>query len=341
MQPNAANTAAPPLQLGDVVDGKVLIALVDGRIRVMLANTILELAGPGNLLPGTTLRLQVAGSAGALRFVVLDQVPPASTGDGALAAAASASGASASAVVDAASAQSASAPGNVAQPPETAATLAMAVATAATRQGSLAPLFANTALAATLDQLPASVRDAASQLLTLRSPLNGDLSAAVVKQAFTSSGLLLETRLALASQALAPPPSTSDDLKAALSAFRALLSGYLDTIAATPSKPSPSIGTPALATPVADQPAAAPSAPPASAPLDRSTPQVAQRAAVPATVTAPPLPGAIPAATPDKAVTAAKLPNTAPSAPPARAAPVATQEPLPEPAVTEQAPDQA
>ncbi|MGP0088476.1 MAG: flagellar hook-length control protein FliK [Xanthobacteraceae bacterium] len=293
--PNTSAAAAPSLQLGAIVNGKVLQTLVDGRIRIMLVNTILDLVDPGNLVPGTTLRLQVAGDASALKFVVLDQVPPENAAGATLAAIASAPGAGAAAAADTASAQKASAPGGVAQPTEPAAALTAAVATAVTRQSSLAPLFADAALAATLEQLPEPVRDAAGQLLALRPPLDENLSAAVVKQAFTSSGLLLETRLALASQGLAPPPSASDDLKAALSALRGLLAGYLDTADLTPAEPSPSNGIPASAPPAAEEPSAAPTA----ASPDRTAPQTVQPASASPIAAAPAPTDAAPAATPE------------------------------------------
>jgi hypothetical protein len=291
--PNTSPAAVPGLQLGAIVNGKVLQTLIDGRIRIMLANTILDLADPGNLVPGTTLRLQVAGDASALKFVVLDQVPPENAADMALATISSAPGAAATAA-DTASAQKVSTPGGMAQPTEPAAALTAAVATAVARQSSLAPLFADAALAATLEQLPQPVREAAGQLLALRPSLDEDLSAEVVKQAFTSSGLLLETRLALASQALAPPPSASDDLKAALSALRGLLAGYLNTADVTPAEPSLSSGLPASAPPAAEGPSAAPLAP---AP-DRSAPPTVLTAASPIAAR-PAAADAAPAATPE------------------------------------------
>jgi hypothetical protein len=180
--------------------------------------------------------------------------------------------------------------------------LAAAVTTAAARQSSLAPLFADTALAATLNQLPEPVRDLAGQLLALRPPLDENLSAAAVKQAFTSSGLFFETRLALASQAFAPPPSVSDDLKAALNTFRGVLASFLDTVDATPVEGSlanrtpPSV-TPPTVTATAEQPSAGPPSPSAAS-SEPGAPQTAQRASAPLIAAAPPAVAA-PAAPPE------------------------------------------
>jgi hypothetical protein len=74
--------------------------------------------------------------------------------------------------------------------------LQAAVQVAAARQGSLSPLFAEVAAAANLPALPEPVRREALRLLSLRPQLDGNLTAADLKQAFANSGLLLEAHLA-------------------------------------------------------------------------------------------------------------------------------------------------
>lgn len=126
-----------------------------------------------------------------------------------------------------------------------------AIRAAAPRQAGLAPLFADieqVAQTAAVDAQaapPAQVRAAAAQVLSLRVPLDEQLTAADVKQAFVRSGVLLEPRLA-AARAEAPAdvrtaplpdaatpqasstvqravPAPGDDLKAALLVFRQAL----------------------------------------------------------------------------------------------------------------------
>ena len=100
-----------------------------------------------------------------------------------------------------------------------------AVRAAASRQSGVAPLFADVEQAAKLPATPAPVRVAAAEVLSLRVPLDGKLTAADVKQAFARSGVLFEPRLAAARTA--PPadaeiltPAPANDLKAALLVLR-------------------------------------------------------------------------------------------------------------------------
>lgn len=80
---------------------------------------------------------------------------------------------------------------------------------AAARQGSLAPLFADLARAVASPDVPAPVRAAIAQVLQLRTPLAGPLTAETLMLAVAQSGLFLEAHMAQAGDA---PP----DLKAAL-----------------------------------------------------------------------------------------------------------------------------
>lgn len=76
--------------------------------------------------------------------------------------------------------------------------VANAVRNAAARQGGLAPLMADVErlLSGDTTEVPAAVLKAAAQLLAFRLPLQNGLTAAVIKQALSQSGLFLEARLA-------------------------------------------------------------------------------------------------------------------------------------------------
>ena len=87
-------------------------------------------------------------------------------------------------------------------------------ATAAQRQGSLAPLFADLAQAVSSPALSPALRAVIDQVLALRTPVAGPLTAETVRQAVAQSGLFLEAHLAQpVPSASSVPPS---DLKAAL-----------------------------------------------------------------------------------------------------------------------------
>lgn len=103
-----------------------------------------------------------------------------------------------------------------------------AVQTAAAKQGSLAPLFANLSAAMASGALPQTLQQAAAQLLSLRPKLNENLSGEGLKTAFRNSGLFLEQSMPNAggaSQSMAGMP----DMKAALIVFRQTLASWLET----------------------------------------------------------------------------------------------------------------
>jgi hypothetical protein len=72
--------------------------------------------------------------------------------------------------------------------PLEALAVSAAAQTAATRQGSLAPLFANLELVAVSDALPEKLQQAVAPLLALRPNLDQNLSGDDVKAAFRNSG---------------------------------------------------------------------------------------------------------------------------------------------------------
>ena len=232
----------PPLGLtpGQTVEALVLQTLADGRARIAVANTVLDVETTVPLLPGAQVKLAVSETADGIKLTI---VPSAPGGAPATGTAVTAPGAGA--VADLAKSfatPTVTAPATPATPgaPAPAVALAEAVETAATRQGSLAPLMADVANLVDTHTLPPRVRDAAMQLLALRLPGGGDITAEDVQRAFTRSGTLMEARLGAAAsgQASAGDPEVlaafgriSDsppDLKLALVVLRQVLKSWMD-----------------------------------------------------------------------------------------------------------------
>lgn len=210
------------------------------------------------------------------------------------------------------------APRSAPAPPNPAAQAVDAArATAAQRQGSLAPLFADLAQAVSSPALPPALRAVISQVLALRTPLAAPLTAETVRQAVAQSGLFLEAHLAQAAPD-APPP----DLKAALLTLQAALAAL--PTARTPAPPQPTAPAPALTAPPAAPPtaAAAPTAPlsPPVIPAATSDPKAALlnlQVAPPAEAAPAPVSAASPPQTPSPAQPAPQAAQTAPQPPPA------------------------
>jgi len=267
--PNAVSpqTLVPfALQPGQVLNALVLQLLEDGQVRLSIANTVMDVVSQVPLTPGAAVRLAVQTTTPVLTLAVVEP--------GSAARAASASGTSTPATVNEAAAASATsndstalAPVRNAAPSSPAVALAQAVRSAALRQGGLAPLFADVGNVERAPVLPVPVRAAMTQLLALRMPAAGPVTAAQVEQAFSQSGLFLEARVAgtivaqasteadattgtsradvlLASANVKPGTIPSDapvapDLKAALVVLRQVLSNWLGTMPAKPEVASP------------------------------------------------------------------------------------------------------
>ncbi|MGC2813118.1 MAG: flagellar hook-length control protein FliK, partial [Bradyrhizobium sp.] len=88
----------------------------------------------------------------------------------------------------------------------------------------------NLSVAAASGSLPALVQQAATQVLAQRTSLDPNLTGSDIKQAFQTSGLFLESSLALASVTSGTP-----DLKAALIVLRQVLTTSLGDAAPTPT----------------------------------------------------------------------------------------------------------
>jgi hypothetical protein len=265
--PTAFGAPGVPLQPGQVVQALVLELIQSDVFRLQLPQAVLDVRASVPLTPGSTVALAVKGTGSAIRLEILGTpTPPAATPDSAAQAIRRPIGEAI--IVGRASlpdtpAASPTAP-VVARAPDAEMTppraLAEAVRAAAARQGGLAPLFADGGEALKATTLPAPVRAAVQKLLGLRLPLDQDLTAADVKQAFVRSGVLLEPRLAAAAKAVAPdapPGAPPADLKATLLALRQALKGW--TAQAPQAEPlTPARLDPLLALPAAGSPALSP-----------------------------------------------------------------------------------
>ena len=178
------------------------------------------------------------------------------------------------------------APSPAAAPPSP---LAQAVdtarAAAAQRQGGLSPLFADLAQVAASPTLPPALRAAIGQVLALRTPLSGPLTAETVRQAVAQSGLFLEAHLAQTPPGAPAPPL---DLKAAL----LILQTALATVPAdrTPAPPLTTTAPPTTTTLATTTPSAPPPASPANPPAAPAAPSAEPAATPPASPTPSPQP---------------------------------------------------
>ena len=236
----------PAFRPGDVIEAQVLQLLADGRARLAVGAMVIDVQTEVPLVAGTTVHLAVKGTAEAIKLVLLDSsvggaasmspsprpavstVPGVSTTD----VAAVKSGVSQPRLTETADALAVRAPQSP-PPPASAVPVAgpdaltVAVRGAAARQNGLAPLFADVTAALALPSLPPTLRQAAEQLLALRSTLSENLSAADVKQSFNRSGLLFEARISATADGARPTVSGADDLKAALVVFRQVIKTWL------------------------------------------------------------------------------------------------------------------
>jgi len=251
-------TAAPVvLQPGSVISVQVQQVLSSDTVRIAIGSQSLDVLTQVPLQAGQTLQLAVSQTAdGTVRLAVVNAQDGASTSQGPSGTAnATVTSDSVTLAPDAvASIAPQTAPAVVAStnqltPLETLA-VSVAAQTAATQQTGLAPLFANLAVAATLDSLPPQVQQAVAQVLAQQTSLDQGLTGADIKQAFQNSGLFLEASLASGSFS---PAATTPDLKAALIVLRQVLVTSLNGATATPSAP---------VTPSTPAPAPAPAVPP-------------------------------------------------------------------------------
>jgi Flagellar hook-length control protein FliK len=264
------------LQPGTVVDAQVLQILSNDLVRIAIANLSIDVLSEIPLQAGQTLQLAVSQTENGVRLAVVGQGAGAAadlSSDGTSLAPAATLASEAPVEVAAApvevaanpSAVAAAPPGNTLTPIERLA-VAAATQTAATQQGSLAPLFANLGVVAGSGGLPPALQQAVEQLLAQRTSLDQNLTGGDLKNAFQSSGLFLEASLAAESGS---PAAGIPDLKAALIVLRQTLLSSLGSTGA--------IESPTAQAAVTQQPAV-PATPNASA-ADAPSPQHAAAAA--------------------------------------------------------------
>ena len=239
----AADSAVPDLVLqpGTVVDARVIKTLSDNLVRIAISNIATDVLSEIPLVAGQVLQLAVSQTESGIRLAVVGQ---------------GAADVAASDTVALSPNQSIEAPANtplVAVPPGKLLSplerIAVSVASesAATRQQSLAPLFANLSIVGASTSIPEKLQQAVAQVLEQRTALDATLKPSDVKDAFQKSGIFLELSLASGSNTSS---SGIPDLKAALIVLRQTLVATLalpDTaksIAPLALTPQPS--TPAL-----------------------------------------------------------------------------------------------
>jgi Flagellar hook-length control protein FliK len=233
------------LQAGQVITAEVVQVLGNGQVQIAIGNQTIEAATQVPLQVGQSLQLQVSQTASGIGLAIVNQ-PSAATGQAGAGGASAGGAATSDAVITLSPSLAASlaanltpdaaTPSNPLSPIEISA-VSIAAQTAVTQQTSLAPLFADLDVAAGLPNLPPQVQQAVAQVLAQQIPLDQDLTADTVKQAFQSSGLLLEASLASGS-ALAS--NGVPDLKAALIVLRQALTSALSDVTETAAPASAS-----------------------------------------------------------------------------------------------------
>jgi flagellar hook-length control protein FliK len=341
VQPASASASSAPtsglvLQAGQVISAQVIQVLSNDQVQIAIGNQTIEAATQVPLQVGQTLQLQVSQTPSGIGLAIVNQASsaagqaaagPASTGQ-----ANGSAPATSNSVITLSPSLAASLAANLtldavtpAGPLTLAETLAVSVAaqTAASRQTSLAPLFADLNAAGSLPNLPPQVLGAAVQVLAQQTSLDQNLTADAVKQAFQSSGILLEASLASGSASLS---GGVPDLKAALIVLREALTSALSDVTVTAGATVP----PPTSVPQSASPQAAISGQtttaPGAAPPDSATTAANGQVATPATAGTPQQPAATIAAT---LTQAAELTGQAEVLPLTIVAEVAPQEFLP------------
>ena len=186
-------------------------------VRIAIAGLALDVMSQVPLQAGQTMQLAVSQNEDGIRLAVVGQGAGAAdtTADSVTLAPGVRADAAANAAVN--SQTTSALPKNLLTPLEKLA-VSTAVQTAATQQGSQAPLFANAEAVAGSKTLPPQLQQAVTLVLAQRTSLDQNLTGGEVKNAFQKSGLFLEASLASGS-----PPAGIPDLKAALIVLRQTL----------------------------------------------------------------------------------------------------------------------
>jgi hypothetical protein len=268
---NSATAADIVLQPGSVITAQVLQILPNDQVRIAIGGQSIDVSSQVPLQPGQTLQLQVSQTAGGIGLSLVNPQGAPETGRNLASATSINLAPDAATLIAALTPPGALATNNQLTPVETLA-VSLAAQSAATQQTSLAPLFANLALAATLPGFSPQVRGAIAQVLAQTTNLDQNLSGNDIQQAFKTSGLFLETSLASGSTL---PSNSPPDLKAALIVLRQALTTSLASVAAA------STAGAATSTSATPQSATAPTAQPSS-----TSPEVTEQNGAPAAGTA-------------------------------------------------------
>jgi len=264
---NSATGADIVLQPGSVITAQVLQILPNDQVRIAIGGQSIDVSSEVPLQAGQTLQLQVSQTAGGIGLSLINPQGAPGAGQNLASATSITLAPDAAILIAALTPPGALATNNRLTPVETLA-VSLAAQSAATQQTSLAPLFANLAVAATLPGFSPQVREAIAQVLAQTTNLDRNLSGNDIQQAFKTSGLFLETSLASGSTL---PANSPPDLKAALIVLRQALTTSLAGVAAAGTAGATAS---ASATP---QSAATPTAQPSS-----TSPEVTEQSGAPA-----------------------------------------------------------
>lgn len=269
---NSATAADIVLQPGSVITAQVVQILTDDQVRIAIGGQSIDVSSQVPLQAGQTLQLQVSQTADGIGLSLVNPQGAPGAGQNLAGAASITLAPDAAILIAALTPPGASATnGQLLTPVETLA-VSLAAQSAATQQTSLAPLFANLAVAATLPGFSPQVREAIAQVLAQTTNLDQNLSGNDIQQAFKASGLFLETSLASGSTL---PSNSPPDLKAALIVLRQALTTSLASVVAA--------STAGAATSVSATPQSA-TAP--TAQLPSTSPEVTEQGGAPAAATA-------------------------------------------------------
>ena len=180
----AAQVVAPNvvLQPGSVISARVLQVLGSDQVRIAIGSQSIDVLSQVPLQAGQTLQLAVSQTSDGIRLAVVNSQggaaasPAPSDLAGAAASFDTVTLAPDATIFTAALTSLADAAPTNQLTPQQALAVSTAAQIAATQQTSLAPLFANLGVAATLDSLPAPVQLAVAQLLAQRTSLDQNLT---------------------------------------------------------------------------------------------------------------------------------------------------------------------
>jgi hypothetical protein len=223
-----AGTSGAVFLPGTVVDAAVLQA-AENLVQIAIANLAMDVVTEVPLTAGQTLQLAVSQNQdGSVRLTIVGQGANGATGTGTAGSATDYVSLSPNAQVGATSLVLPAAT-TAADPLTPLQRMAVEIAseTAATRQQSLGPLFANLAAAAASNSLPPALQEAVTQVLAQQASLEPGLTGSNVQAAFQQSGLFLEA--SLATPQAAAEAGGVPDLKAALIVLRQALASVVET----------------------------------------------------------------------------------------------------------------